>query len=230
MDRAFEAPDLIAAMDAATNYNGFLVQQLADWARGANRLLDFGAGNGRFAIALQERGFEVSAIEPDSALRDRVQARAVSAYASLATLGDLQFDGIYTINVLEHIEDDLAILERFHELVRPGGRIFIYVPAFPILFSANDERVGHVRRYTKRELLSRVVKAGFQIEKARYVDSLGFAAGLAYRMFGNREGDLSVQAVTLYDRVLFPVSRAIDRVAGRFVGKNLLLCGTRPSR
>ena len=89
MDRAFEAPDLIEVMDEAVNYNRFLVDSIASWAGGYRRVLDFGAGNGRFALALLERGFEVHAVEPDPELRSKIGAKGVVAHESLAALGDL---------------------------------------------------------------------------------------------------------------------------------------------
>jgi SAM-dependent methyltransferase len=221
--RDFEARDLIEVMEEAVRYNRFLIAELARWARGLRSVLDFGAGNGRFALALRERGVEVTAIEPDPLLAGSIRARGVPAVADLEDLGEIRVDGVYSINVLEHVEDDRAVLAAFRRRLRSGGRLFVYVPAFPILFSANDARVGHLRRYRRRELIARVREAGFAIESARHVDSLGFAAGLGYRLFGRRDGGLDPAKVRLYDRLVFPVSRCLDLLCDRFVGKNLLL-------
>lgn len=227
MDRAFEAPDLIEVMDEAVRYNRFLVEAVAAFCRGAPRVLDFGAGNGRFCGALRERGVAVEAVEPDPVLRERIRARGVTAHESLERLEPGSVDAIYTINVLEHIEDDATVLAGFHERLAPGGRLLVYVPAFPMLFTANDERVGHVRRYRRGELVARVRAAGFRVESAHYVDSIGFPATLLYRWIGSPEGDLDVRAVKLYDRVVFPVSRLLDRALARVLGKNLLLKAVR---
>lgn len=227
--RAFEAPDLIEVMDEAVRYNRFLVDELACWGDGARRLLDFGAGNGRFATALAERGFLMHAVEPDAALREAIAAKGVSARESLEAFpADQRFDGIYSVNVLEHVTDDRALLRAFRERLVPGGRLLSYVPAFPVLFSANDRRVGHLRRYRMRGLVEAVRAAGFHVESARYVDSLGFPAGLWYRYLGNRDGGLDVGAVRLYDSLVFPVSRWLDRLLQRVVGKNLLVVAVRP--
>lgn len=233
-DRAFEAPDLIEVMEEAVRYNRFLIEALDAWGRAAGgpaagELLDFGAGNGRFCVALLERGYAMHAVEPDALLRGRIGERGVDARESLESFDpDERFDGIYTINVLEHIEDDAGLLRAFCERLRPGGRLFVYVPAFQLLFSANDRRVGHLRRYRLRGLVEAVTAAGFEIERARYVDSLGFFAGLAYRFFGNADGGLDVGAVRLYDSVVFPLSRVLDRGLSRWLGKNLLVSAVRP--
>jgi SAM-dependent methyltransferase len=213
-------------MEEAVRYNRFLLSELVYWAADRRRVLDFGAGNGRFAFALRERGVEVAAVEPDPLLAGSIRARGVPAFADLEELGQRSVDGIYSINVLEHLDDDRAVLAGFRRRLASGGGLFVYVPAFPILFSANDARVGHLRRYRRRELVARVCEAGFAVESVRYVDSLGFAAGLGYRFFGRRDGGLDPAKVRLYDAAVFPLSRRLDRLFERFVGKNLLLRAT----
>lgn len=220
--RPFEAPDLIEVMDTAVRYNQFLVDALLAWGRGAGRLLDYGAGNGRFCGALAEQGFDLVAVEPDASLRDQIRARGVPVSRDLETLGDERFGGAYSINVLEHVEDDVGLLAALRERLVSRGRLFLYVPAFPVLFSANDTRVGHLRRYRRKGLLAAVEAAGFRVTRAVHVDSLGFAAGLWYRHFGDPDGGLDPAAVRLYDRAVFPLSRALDALTRGALGKNLL--------
>ena len=227
--RDFEARDLIEVMEEAVNYNRFLISELARWAEGLRRVVDFGAGNGRFAVALRERGLDVTAVEPDALLRESIRLRGVPAVAGLAELGERRFDGVYSVNVLEHLPDDAAALAAFRALLAPGGRVFVYVPAFPILFSANDARVGHLRRYRRGELVARARGAGLAVASARYVDSLGFAAGLGYRCFGRRDGGLDPRKVRLYDAAVFPLSRILDRACGGLFGKNLLVRAALPA-
>ena len=227
-ERAFEAPDLIEVMEEAVNYNRYLIDEISLWSRNFVGVLDFGAGNGRFASALHERGRKVHAIEPDRSLRDKIEGKGVATFESLEQVKDGQFQGIYSINVLEHLEDDRGFLRQFNRCLEPGGELFLYVPAFEILFSANDERVGHVRRYRRGQLVERVREAGFEITHARYVDSIGFVAGLGYRFFGHADGGLNLGAVRLYDRVVFPMSRLFDKVTWPLLGKNLLVRGMKP--
>ncbi len=230
MTREFEAPDLIEVMEEAVRYNRFLIEQIADGCGDAATVLDFGAGNGRFASGMLDRGWQVHAVEPDPGLRERLRSRGIVASESLEALETRSFEAIYSVNVLEHIDDDRAVLASLHDLLRPGGRLFLYVPAFEVLFSANDARVGHRRRYRLGPLVGAVEAVGFQVRHARYVDSAGFFAGLWYRWFGDPEGGLNPAAVRLYDRAVFPISRLLDRVFDRFVGKNLLIRAVRPAR
>lgn len=228
-DRAFEAPDLIEVMDEAVRYNAFLLDELEAWAQGAAPLLDFGAGNGRFSGALRKRDLEVHAVEPDARLREKIEAKGVKSYESLDALGEQRFGGVYSLNVLEHLEDDQGVLEGFQRSLRSGGKLFLYVPAFESIFSANDERVGHLRRYRKDPLVRQVEAAGFTVERATYVDCIGFFAALAYRFVGNSDGDLSIRSVRFYDRFLFPLSRLLDSIFGRVLGKNLLVSAFKPA-
>ena len=132
-------------------------------------------------------------------------------------------DVIYTVNVLEHIEDDRAILRTLYSKLKSGGKLFIYVPAFQLLYSAMDKKVGHYRRYGRAELKSKVKDAGFRITDSRYADSLGFLASLVYKWQGNDSGDINRGALKAYDRFVFPLSRTIDVLTSSFVGKNLSL-------
>ena len=228
MDRSFEARDLIGVMDEAKRYTAFLISLVTDELAGCTRVLDFGAGDGRLAAAMHRNGFDVVAMEPDPELRAAISARGISSVAELPTGRAGGFDGIYSLNVLEHIEDDIGALRSLRESLRPGGRLVLYVPAFQVLFSSNDTRVGHFRRYRMKNLSDLVQQAGMTVTRAEYVDSLGFLAALVYRFFGNRDGDLSIKSVRLYDRMVFPISRVLDRGLSAVLGKNLLITAIRP--
>jgi SAM-dependent methyltransferase len=216
----------LEAMEAAENYNAFLVGSVLAYASPGARILDFGAGTGTHARTLRARGADVWCVEPDPSLRARLSADGFRAAASIAALGPASFDAAYTFNVLEHIADDEVALVALHDVLVEGGTLLVFVPAFEILRSRMDAIVGHVRRYRRSELEKRVRRAGFGAVRSRYVDSLGFLAALGYRLVGGR-GRLSAVSVRRYDRYVFPVSRVLDAVASRTIGKNVLLEASR---
>jgi SAM-dependent methyltransferase len=224
---AYSGVDNLEVMQEAVNYNRYLLDTVRHHAPRGGKVLDFGAGGGQFAVPLAELGMDVTALEPDETLRGRLRAHGLRAAASMQELGDSAFDYIYTLNVLEHIEDDSSALRSLHAKLTPGGRLLIYVPAFPVLYTSMDAKVGHVRRYTRETLTSRVSEAGFRIEHVAYADSIGFFATLLFKGVGSKDGSVSIGALKLYDRLVFPISRMLDLIVRRWFGKNLLLTCTR---
>ncbi|MEI9907395.1 MAG: methyltransferase domain-containing protein [Actinomycetota bacterium] len=125
------------------------------------RVLEFGAGSGFLANIWREKlGITPDCCEIDPQLIEAIQARGLTCFTSLSALPK-KYEGIYTSNVLEHIESDVEVLKELYSALEVNGVIGIYVPAFPALFSGMDVAVGHVRRYRRRELVSKVRAAGF---------------------------------------------------------------------
>ncbi len=139
----------------------------------------------------------------------------------------MSVDYIYALNVLEHIEDDEATLMKIWSKLKPDGVLLVYVPAFQILYSSMDRKVGHFRRYTKRALLEKLRKVGFHVMNARYADSLGFFVSLLFRFLGNNTGSLNCLGLILYDRIIFPISKICDVLFSSFLGKNIIVVARR---
>jgi len=227
-DGRYSGVDNLEVMRQARNYNAYLLRLITTYAANGARLLDFGAGAGTFAAPLAGRGFDVWCVESDSSLVKQMRDAGLRAESSLASVPRSAFDLVYSLNVLEHIEDDRRIVALLAETLRPGGRLLVYVPAFESLFTSMDRKVGHLRRYTTRTLGRAIAAGGLTVEEMRYADSLGVAATLVYKMFDPGDGRIGERGLKLYDRLVFPISRRLDIVMGRYLGKNVLAVARRP--
>jgi len=227
MSIEYAGADNLEVMEEARNYNRFLADLVIESLARVRNCVDFGAGSGTLARLVAARGMGVTCVEPDRGLRERLLLDGFAACASVAELAPDSVEAAYSLNVLEHIEDDVSALRELHGRLRRGAQCLFYVPAFPLLFSSMDRLVGHVRRYRRRELRDKLRAAGFEVERIEYADSLGFLAALAFKFLARGDGRLSTGPVAAYDRYAFPLSRTLDRVLKHVLGKNLFAIARR---
>lgn len=206
-------------MESAVNYNTFIADVVEKYASGET-VLDFGAGNGTFARLLKKRGRRVECLEPDLDLRSRLQKEGFTTHESLTSL-TLHFDTVYSINVLEHIEDDHEAVQSIHRVLKPKGILIAYVPAFMVLYSSVDKMIGHHRRYTAESFKS--LFKDYKILRCEYADSLGFIAGLVFKTMDRGDGHVSGKAIRFYDQFAFPISKMLDVGCRHLFGKNVLI-------
>ena len=133
---AYTGVDNLEVMQEAVNYNRFLLDTVRRHAPASGKVLDFGAGSGQFAAPLKQLGMDLTALEPDQLLQQRLRAQGLHAVGSIEEVPDGSLDFIYTLNVLEHIEDDAQALRQLYAKLAPGGRLLVYVPAFPLLYTS----------------------------------------------------------------------------------------------
>jgi predicted SAM-dependent methyltransferase len=212
-------------MDEAQNYNAFLEKLVLKYISQKSLILDIGAGIGTFAKKLVRRGYPVHCIEPDAEQVDQIRKAGLTADISVEDVGDHSVDFIYSLNVLEHIENDVDALKLWRTKLKQGGYILIYVPAFNMLYSSFDKSVGHYRRYRKKMLVNKMESAGFYVEKVRYADSLGFFASLVYKWINKGDGKITKSSLIFYDRFVFPFSRLLDFLCCNLLGKNVFVIG-----
>lgn len=219
--------DNLDVMKIAKRYNKFLTNEILKYDTGANKILDFGAGIGTFSSAFNNQNLIL--VEPDKALRNSLEKDGYQTYPDLSKIDNDSLDFIYSLNVLEHIKDDIDSLKELNSKLKTGGKILLYVPAFQSLYSSMDRKLHHYRRYKKKDIIKVMEDISFEIEEAVYVDSLGYLATLIYKIVGSKEGNLNPTLLKIYDRFFFPISRALDKIGfNRFIGKNLLILAYRP--
>ncbi|MFH0830881.1 MAG: class I SAM-dependent methyltransferase, partial [Parcubacteria group bacterium] len=112
-------------------------------------------------------------------------------------------------------------LKSLKPFLKRGGRLYLYLPAFKLLFSSLDKQVGHYRRYHKRDLIRLLESTGYQVQRVHYADTLGFFVALAYRLLRIKAGAINRRALFVFDRFVFPLNRVLDPLIGRWFGKNI---------
>ena len=216
-------------------YNSSIAKKIAKNFPYNGNLLEFGAGIGTLATFFKTtKGLKPKCLEIDPNLRRVLVDRGFKCYDNIQQIDEL-FDGVYTSNVLEHIEDDVHALQQIRSVMKPQSNLVVYVPAFQCLYSSWDASVGHHRRYDKKEILFKLDTAGFEVTKIFYVDSLGFFASFAARIFGYKGSTkldektanyhvADARVLIFYDRLIYRVSRFFDFIGFRYIlGKNIFV-------
>ncbi|MCT8000922.1 class I SAM-dependent methyltransferase [Sphingomonas sanguinis] len=156
------------------------------------RILEIGCGTGHNLPMLASFG-TVDAIEIDPAAR-AIASQRLGRPVGDAPLPELPgierggYDLIAVLDVVEHIEDDVAALAAMKSCLKPGGKILIAVPAHQWMWSAHDVVNHHHRRYSKTTLVAAIEKAGLKPHKLGYFNSLLFPLAAAARIAGRISG------------------------------------------
>jgi SAM-dependent methyltransferase len=134
-------------------------------------------------------------------------------------------DTIVCSNVLEHLEPDQAVLHSFYRTLVRGGRCVVVVPAGQWLYTGIDREFGHYRRYSRRDLASKMTAAGFEIAYAKQFNRLG---ALAWAVSGHVLGqrDLSPRQMVWFDRLL-PLVKILEWILP-VPGLSLIIVGRKP--
>jgi SAM-dependent methyltransferase len=149
------------------------------------RILDAGCGSGRNMVELARHG-TVTGIELSQASVELARKRGTGEVIAGSVLqmpfeAD-SFDLAASLDVIEHLEDDVAALRELRRVVTPGGSLLVTVPAYQWLWSGHDEINHHFRRYTRRSLQRAGEAAGWQQVRTTYFNSLLLPAAILLRV------------------------------------------------
>jgi len=222
-------------MALAVNYSRWIFDRLRPFI--GKHIVEVGAGMGSFTkFLLETQPASMTLLEPSISLfpilRERLpsldprgiaQARAATlAQAFAGTNAPRQPDTAIYVNVLEHIADDEQELRTLHSILPASGRLLIFVPANPWLMGTMDRHLRHFRRYKLDELAAKCRSAGFRIQLAEYFDVIGIVPWwVRYCLL--QSDRMEPASVQLYDRIVVPISRILERFVTPPIGKSVIL-------
>jgi SAM-dependent methyltransferase len=221
------------------NTRALMADLLAPWLGAAQRILDAGCGPGGNGAWLAGYGDVVGVDLSDDALRF-VRARRATTLPLKGSIdhlpfADASFDVAVSITVLTCVPDDGRALRELGRVLRPGGAVLLFEPAFPSLQRAHDVTVHSIHRYRKRDLGALVAAAGLRVRRATYAYSFLAPPAAALHVLerrkvaagGDQGSDVERRAL---DRVFAPLAVAERRWLARRnlpVGTSLAVVATR---
>jgi SAM-dependent methyltransferase len=149
----------------------------------AVRILDIGCGTGANLEMLSQFG-EAEGVDVSDDALEFCRLKGLNAQKGLAErlpFDDGTFDLTTALDVVEHLDDDVAGLREMHRVTKKGGFSLIFVPAYMFLWGVQDDVSNHRIRYTKKQIVDRLKTAGYTIERATYANWTFFAPILAGR-------------------------------------------------
>lgn len=230
----------LSRMQSLTPYYQWSIELVAPWL--GKRVLDAGCGIGNATEQLSTYAEYVLAVdlshENMKFLQHRfaddphVECAQLDLDENMEEIADRNIDSIVCFDVLEHVEDDQALLDQFLKMVQPGGHLLIKVPAGRWLYGSVDIASAHFRRYVKSELKQKAIQAGWQIINIHYMNIFGvipyFIKSRILKKQANFSRTMSTRQLAIIKRMI-PILKIIDRFVGPPIGQSLIMVAQKPS-
>ncbi|MDC3392612.1 class I SAM-dependent methyltransferase [Acidimicrobiia bacterium] len=207
-------------MSHLKNYNKF-VQLIIKRHINEGEVLDFGCGRGDFAKHLNDSGYKCDGVEVDKKAVLESQKKSIKVFNSLSEVKKL-YPTVISLNVLEHIEDDIEVLKNLFNIIENDGSLVLYLPASMAAWSNMDVEVGHYRRYSKKEIIHKLHTTGYNVTHSSYKDFSGWLTLIIFRLLRVKL-HFNEELITFYDRFIFPFAKFLDLLGSFFIGKNILI-------
>jgi SAM-dependent methyltransferase len=208
------------AIEQAPKFNRWMYESVRPWL--GKRVAELGCGRGNLSNFFRRHETVLLTDYRDDYL-DPLRAKwglkrnlsfsklDMSVRDDYAVLTRFAPDSVVFLNVLEHIEDDRAVLKNLFDHVPSGCRLVILVPFGMKLYSEFDKELGHFRRYEKGELDGKMKDAGFNVEHQFYFNKAGKLAWFFANTLGKRT-KLTPLQLRIYN-FLTPAFKIWDKIA-----------------
>ena len=224
--------EVLEGLATAVNHRRWFVELALPYL--GDNPIEIGSGLGDYAIEWAEHlpRFTATEADPDRLvlLKERMADHPnIDVREMLLPAADAngEYSAAVSYNVLERIEDHVGALRSMAELVRPGGRIILIVPAFMFAMSQVDIATGHIRRYTKKSMRAAMSEAGLEIEKLHYANALGligyYGATSIFKL-APKEGPM----VKVYDSLVLPATKFAEQLVKPPFGQSVFVVARTP--
>jgi len=203
-----------------------LVTDLLRRGGAGGRMLDLGCGTGGVLQHLGDFG-EALGLDPAPEAAGYCRRRGVPMVVGSGLelpFADGSFDAVLALDVIEHVADDVALLQEARRVLRPGGVLLVTVPALPWLWSAHDDVNHHYRRYTLATLRRSLRAGGFRPARVSYYNALLLPLAIA-RKFLQRLGGSDEHHLEDLPRPLNAALRGVLGLEGAVIGRRDLPIG-----
>jgi len=220
----------------AVNFNDWTFEVIRPFCKG--RILEIGSGIGNISSRFLDKGYDLTLSDirinycsflsekfPDKAKNqqiipiDLVHPNFEKEYESL--LG--QFDTVFALNVIEHIENDELAVSNCRKLLQSGGRLIVLMPAFQLLYNTFDKELCHFKRYNKMSVEKLFKKNQFGILKTFYFNAGGIPGWyVSGSIFKNKI--IPASQMKTFDK-LVPIFKVVDKILMNSVGLSVICAG-----
>lgn len=145
--------------------------------------------------------------------------------SGLKWLADRRFDTIFSLNMLEHLQDDVSALKRMYKILQQqSGIAVLMVPAHQWLYGSMDRQAGHFRRYTKAQLREKLQQAGFEILQLYHFNTFGVLPWFINNRILNTKLDGSGVGlqIKIFDTYIVPVIRMLETRIKFPIGQSII--------
>ena len=228
----------LSAISSATNFNKWMSDIVKKRAKG--KILEIGSGIGNISqffvanktnIHLSEINLEyVSYLKKKYAQElgqenifelNLVSSEFDIKYAHLFN----NFDTIFALNVIEHIEDHKTALVNCKKLLKVGGIIIILVPAYQLLYNTFDTNLAHFRRYTRKKIETIFLESEISVKESFYFNFFGI---FGWFLFGTifRQKTIPENSMGIFDKLVF-MTKNLDLIFSRIMGLSVVCIGNK---
>jgi phospholipid N-methyltransferase len=219
-------------LEGAEKYNQWISEQIS--SQTAPPLMEFGAGTGNISKNLiNHTPFTITERDPFllKGLSNRFKDNKDVSFSSLDISKNPpknlcnHFNTVYGVNVLEHIENDANALKNLYKTLNKNGKLILLVPAKKSAYTKLDKKLGHFRRYEKKELINLLTDSGYKVERVYYFNFVGIFAW-KIREYIDRDDELNPMQIRLFD-VMVPFLKFVENIIKPPIGVSLIIVASK---